>query len=81
MKQNNGNKPSEHMVPKWRRNDVNATSSRIDVITTSFLRNVPTGERRTLVLGVCNYGYVPLSHLGEHRYENWNNIIMVAERL
>ena len=32
------------IVPKWRRIDVDATSSRrIDVNTTSFLRHVPAG--------------------------------------
>ena len=36
--------PSEYMVKKWRRIDVDATwSRRIDVNTTSFLRHVPAG--------------------------------------
>ena len=39
------NSPSVDMVPKWRRINVDATSSRrIDVHTTSFLRHVPAGS-------------------------------------
>ena len=37
------------MVPKWRRVDVDVTSSRrIDVNTTSFSRHVPAGEDNRL---------------------------------
>ena len=37
------------MVPKWRRIDVDVTSSRrIDVTTTSFSRHVPAGEDNRL---------------------------------
>ena len=36
--------PTGHTVPKWRRLNVDATSSRrIDVDTTSFLHHVPAG--------------------------------------
>ena len=38
------NVPSGHLVPKWRRINVDATSSRrIDVNTTSFWHQMPAG--------------------------------------
>ena len=41
--------PSGHLVPKWRRINVDATSSRrIDIYTTSFLRHVPAGLIRAV---------------------------------
>ena len=45
-----------------------------------FPREEPDGccdidEERRAATGICGHGYVPLSHSGTRRYENWTNSI------